>query len=149
MFRSQLLRLTDAHTESYVSVVKCIENGPKIAVFRAFLRCVDSERPLRPEQMAYQPRSQLVVAQIVLRARHAVFASVDLLPLQVGYAHQVRGCDAVLLRLPDREDRVVIGELNEVQPLHRHAVVVLDERAGAALHGLRILLLRACRCNGA
>ena len=62
--------------------------------------------------------------------------------LEVGHAHEVRGRDPVLLRRPDLEDRVLVGELDEVQPLHGHTEVVLGERAGAALHRLCVLLLR-------
>ena len=53
----------------------------------------------------------------------------------------MRHRDAVLLGRPHLEDGVIVGELVEDEPLHGHAVVVLDELARAALDGLLVLLL--------
>ena len=41
--------------------------------------------------------SILLVARVVLRARHVVLAALHLLPLQVGHVHQVRCRDAILV----------------------------------------------------
>ena len=87
------------------------------------------------------PLSQLIVARVVLRAGHVETVALDLVPLEVGHVHQVLHRYAVLLRRPDLEDGVLVGELDQVEPLHRHAVVVHDELARAALEGLRVLLL--------
>ena len=46
----------------------------------------------------------------------------------------MRRRDAILLGWPDLEDGVVVGELVQVEPLHRYAEVVHDEGAqGAAV----------------
>ena len=39
----------------------------------------------------------------------------------------MRRCDAVLLRRPHLEDGVVVGELVQVEPLHGHAKVELED----------------------
>ena len=85
--------------------------------------------------------SELLVAVVVLRAGHVVQPILYLLPLEVWHVHQVRDRDAVLLSWPDSEDGVLVGELGQVEPLHRHAEVPLDQLARAALDGLRVLLL--------
>ena len=65
---------------------------------------------------------QLLAARVILRAQHEVLASLHLLPLQIGHLHEMRRSDAVLLRWPDLEDCVLIGELDEVEPLDGHTV---------------------------
>ena len=56
-------------------------------------------------------------------------ALVDLGPLEVGHVQEVGPGDAVLLS-PTPRDGVLVGELLEVEPLHTHAVVAVDELAG-------------------
>ena len=58
----------------------------------------------------------LLVAQVVLLARHVEEALllVHLGPLEVRHVQKVGHGDAVLLRLPDLEDGVLVGELEEV-----------------------------------
>ena len=72
-----------------------------------------SRCPGASETHVHAHASELFVTQVVLRAGHVVVAPLHLGPLEVRDAHEVRGCDAVLLRRPSLEDGVLVGELDQ------------------------------------
>ena len=74
----------------------------------------------------YHTISELVITQVILPARHVVQSLLHLVPHELGHLHHVRHRDAVLLGRPHLEDGMIVGELVEDEPLHGHAVVVLD-----------------------